>query len=197
MVSRSSGFTLLEMLAVLLLIGLMAGSATIYIGGESQKSKTEKAAEKFIQLAEHMRDISVLSGEAVGLVLVPPPWSEKRQDEPAWGYQWRRFIELEDDQGNYSASWEPVDGVELEEVPSEIEFLVQLEGENWDWNSGPKVETPVFVVYPSGEAEPLLFHLEFLHSDLEVPSQNFQLDQYGHLVWVEVTQDFEALEDRF
>jgi general secretion pathway protein H len=194
---RSAGFSLIEILAVLLLVGILAGSASIYITTESDQSKLENSAERFMQIAQHVSDMAVLSGEPVGLVVVPPPWVENPGSEERWQYRWMRFIEVENSDGSYSADWVNLEGVDTESFDPEVQLLIELEGTEWDWAAGPKVTTPIFVLYPSGEAEPLLFRMELFHSDLQIESQSFQLDRYGRLAWVEKTEDFEALAERF
>lgn len=198
---RAAGFSLIEILAVLLLVGILAGSASVYISTESDQTKLEKSAERFIQLAQHVGDMAVLSGEPVGLVLVPPPWDESPGDQERWQYKWMRFVEVENSDGSYSADWVDIEAAEPEAFDPAVQVLVELEGEEWDWAAGPKVTTPVFVLYPSGEAEPLLFRMELFYGDsqsfLQVEPQSFQLDKYGRLVWVEKTEDFEALAERF
>ncbi len=84
---RSGGFTLLELLVVIALIGIILTFATLTLGGDRRAERLEEAAERFRQLTRLAAEQAVLRGEEWGLAL----------DEA--GY---RFLYLEDD------GWRPV-----------------------------------------------------------------------------------------
>lgn len=192
-IKNVAGFTLIEIIAVVLLIGLLAGSASIMFNVGGSQSDMEKAGERFIQTANHMGEFAILSGNAIGLVVVPPAWSERQGEN--WAYYWQASVEMEDSEGNMTQQWADVEGSKKEVLADGIELLVELEGGPWEWSAGPKTSQPVFLLFPSGDAEPLMFSLQFQHDDFDVESQTFELDQNGRLVWAEATADFESLRE--
>lgn len=190
------GFTLIEILAVVMIIGLIATGVTLILSSGGPRKDLDNALEKFVQYAHQISDLSILTGEPMGLVLVPPAWSKDQSDTRSWRYHWMRFIEAPDAQGNVVFDWMEIDGVEPVSIDGDIELFVHIEGAKWEWQNLPPNETPLFVSYPSGEAEPFLFEIEFAHSDLDVEPQHVNLDTSGRLQWKEAIAAHEALEER-
>ena len=196
MTRSSRGFSLIEMLAVVLLVGLIAtGTGLIFTTGGPKKD-LESAIEQFTQYGDHMGDLSILTGEPLGLVLTPPQWSQGNVEDRSWVYRWKRFIELPDDAGNLIGSWEIIENLEPIAIDKEIELFVRIDGSLWDWDATPPSETPLFVTFPSGEVEPLDFEVEFVHSDSDLEPQHAEVNQSGKLEWRETAEYLKQLAER-
>jgi len=63
---RASGFTLLELLVVLLIFGLLVGFAVLAVGGSASR-QMEQEARRLVELAGLARDESLLTGQARAL----------------------------------------------------------------------------------------------------------------------------------
>ncbi len=195
--TRTRGFTLIELLVVVLIIGLLTTGATLMLSGGGPRKDLHDSIEQFVGVAHQVSDLSILTGEPMGLVLTPPLWSEQAVDQRSWQYRWRRFVEMPDGNGNYRFDWLEVEGLEPIALNKEIELFVHLEGSEWDWEANPPSDEPVFVLYPSGEAEPLMFEIEFAHKEASLEPQHVLLDRSGHLEWKEALDDQQAREARF
>ncbi len=188
----TSGFTLIEILAVVVVIGIVSAGTAYVFFSEGEKQEFERAVERFAQFGERAGELSILTGQPVGLVMTPPPWSELGADKQAWIYRWRRFVEVPTDEG-ILAEWQNIEGVEAVVLDYDIELFVHLEGGDWEWQAIPKSEQPIFVLYPSGEAEPYLFKVEFVHSNPELAPQHVSLNSEGQLQWDERAEAFDEL----
>jgi general secretion pathway protein H len=63
---RSKGFTLLEMMLVLLLAGVVIGMAGLVVGRDPQRLANQEAG-LFLQMVEHARQQAVLEGQEMGV----------------------------------------------------------------------------------------------------------------------------------
>jgi len=131
----------------------------------------------------------------MGLVLIPPQWSDDAQ-ETRWHYKWKRFVSLPSSEGQSTAGWQDLEGWETIALKEGVDLFVQIEGSEWDWQAVPANETPIFVLSPSGEAEPYLFELEFAHHEPAVEPQHVELDVSGRLQWKEARQARAELIER-
>lgn len=165
---RQFGFSLIEVLIVLLIIGVASTLTFINLKTDNHQERNRAAAEQFSRLAQWAADQSLLSGEILGLMIVQRE-SELRDAQgyvlPARLYHWRRY---RDDQ------WQPLESdVTESSFPPESEVLLEVEGDMIDWNrfdaSRPAINTPVALVYPSGEATSLSL---LLRSQQLLRSQN-------------------------
>jgi len=144
--SKQRGFSLLELLAVLLIVGLMLGLVSFAIGGNDAAEKLRDNAERFTGIIRLAVDDAVLSGEPLGLSFVPGELDD------AWSFYWLR---LRDGQ------WIP-EGAPLQEqhFPEGVSVDLQLSGETYDWTQArPAVETPIIIFYPSGESQTFIITL--------------------------------------
>ncbi|MFQ6372258.1 type II secretion system minor pseudopilin GspH [Shewanella sp. YIC-542] len=107
---RSRGFTLLEVMLVVLLMGLMAAAVTLSIGGGNQQQQLLREAQRFVAVTETLADEAVLSGQFVGVVI----------DKNAYRY----VIYLDD-------KWQPLQRDNLlgeHTLPAGISTDLQVEG---------------------------------------------------------------------
>lgn len=190
------GFTLIEIMVVAVLIGLIATGATVMFDQGGPEDELYDTVERFTLVAQRISDQAVLSGEAMGLVLTPPQWAEDPQ-ETRWHYKWKRFVTLPDSEGQLFSEWQDLDGWEPVALQEQIRVYVRRDGAQWEWQAVPANETPIFVLYPSGEADPYVFEIEFVHSEPTVEPQHVELDFSGRLQWREAQRDRNELIERF
>ncbi|MBY5994008.1 type II secretion system minor pseudopilin GspH [Ferrimonas balearica] len=110
--SRQRGFTLLEILLVLVVMGLAAMSVTLVMGGDPRQEAMQKAGDEFRVVVNMALEEAALSGEQLGIVL----------DDPSY-----YFVRWNLD----SEKWEPVSGDRLyreRQWPEGVETSLELEG---------------------------------------------------------------------
>ena len=146
--SRQSGFTLLEVLLVAMLMGLVATAVVLSMGGVRGDRELDKQARRFMATLQQAQEYSVMDGRLVGLRVEDHGWqfmSRQAQDR-----QWRA---LTDDK--------ILGQVEL---PEEMTLAIELEGFNWQSESDEKTEqgrdekerTPQVLIFPGGELSPFV-----------------------------------------
>jgi general secretion pathway protein H len=193
---HSRGFSLLEIMAVVFLIALIASSATVMFNRGGPQKRLDNEIEAFVDRAGQIADLAIVNGESMGLVLQPPLWSDDPAGEQAWSYTWKRFVSLPDANGVLSFSWQDIENLEPTKFDTDVDIFVRIDGGVWDWEAGPISDTPLFVLYPSGEAEPFDFELEFVHQNIDIVAQHVGFTDSGRLEWHEAVEDQETLEQR-
>ncbi|KKK96136.1 hypothetical protein LCGC14_2665760, partial [marine sediment metagenome] len=91
--NRSRGFTLIEILVVLVLIGLLASLAVFTMGGNSQQRELQNEVRELYLLMQTVSDQAVLNNLEIGLLF------EKN------GYG---FVAFQDETGDWKASGERI-----------------------------------------------------------------------------------------
>lgn len=193
---RNRGFTLIEIMAVVMLIALIASSSIVLFSPGGPQKDLDDALEQFVEVSHQVHDLSILTGEAVGLLIVPPAWSGMPIDKTGWSYSWRRYVEVPDENGNSQPQWVPIDGVNSVSISIDIDLYIHIEDSEWEWQSVPKNEQPLFVLFPTGEAEPFLFEVEFAPRDLDIDPQHVKFDVTGRLQWVEAQAALEKFKEQ-
>lgn len=79
----SRGFTLLEMMLVLLLVGIVMGLAGLQLGRDPQRLASQEAG-LFLQLVQHARQQAVLEGGELGIQVAPRGYQLMRKVERTW-----------------------------------------------------------------------------------------------------------------
>jgi|GEM_PF-1018915 len=217
--AKSRGFTLLEIMAVVLIIAMIASSAVVVFASGGPQKDLDSGIEKFVGYSHQVADLSILTGEPVGLIMTPPAWTEDPSDDSGWTYTWRRYVEVpaqavaaqqnadggQAEQGlsefpqpdTLVGEWFEITGLEPVPLGDDISVFVRIEGQEWDWRASTKSELPLFVLYPTGEAEPFLFEVEFAHRDTSLEPQHVELDRSGKLQWREARDKQAERERRF
>ncbi|MCL1140540.1 type II secretion system minor pseudopilin GspH [Shewanella pneumatophori] len=161
--TRQTGFTLMEVLLVVLLMGLAATAVTLGMGGASKEKALERSAQQFMMATEMVLDETVLSGHFVGIVVEDTSYKYVYYDEGKWQplQQDRLLAERQMDQG-----------VELVLVLDGLP-LVQEDEEQDSWFDEPLIEKsaedkkkfpePQILLFPSGEMS--AFELAFVSED--------------------------------
>ncbi|WOT05181.1 type II secretion system minor pseudopilin GspH [Shewanella youngdeokensis] len=159
--ARQAGFTLMEVLLVVLLMGLAASAVTMSMGGTSQKKALEQLATQFMMATELVLDETVLSGQFLGIVIENDSYQYVYFDDKE---QWQVL-----EQDRILSGKQMEDGVELilelDGLP-----LVQEDEEQESWFDEPLIEPsaedkkkhpePQILLLPSGEMS--VFELSFI-----------------------------------
>lgn len=162
-VSRQTGFTLMEVLLVVLLMGLAATAVTLGMSGASKEKALERSAQQFMMATEMVLDETVLSGHFVGIVVEDTGYKYVYYDDGKWK-------PLEQDRLLAERQMDP--GVELVLVLDGLP-LVQEDEEQDSWFDEPLIEKsaeekkkfpePQILLFPSGEMS--AFELAFVSED--------------------------------
>ncbi|MBE8167389.1 MAG: type II secretion system minor pseudopilin GspH [Shewanella sp.] len=167
--SRQTGFTLLEIMLVVLLMGLSAAVVTMSFSHTGPKKELEKQAKKFIASAELVLDETVLSGQLLGLVIEPDTYRFVVYHEEKWQ-------PLESDR--LLGEQQMPEGVSLEIIVDGLPLVQSDEDDQSlfdddDDNDEPFIEEteeekkkhpePQILLFPSGEIS--AFELHFLTTD--------------------------------
>ncbi|WP_323813821.1 prepilin-type N-terminal cleavage/methylation domain-containing protein [Cellvibrio sp. NN19] len=179
------GFTLIEIIFVVFIIGMAVGVISIAVGGNAAADQSRKEAEEFMLQANYIAEQSVLKGETHGL-FVTPQQAQDIDGEQQWCYQWRRVRDRQ---------WQ-----DLPELAQHclaegqvIEFVV--DEELWEFDPELKFQEPVMGFFPSGDGSGLVeisIHADQLQSDEAVEPEEFELDLAGELHWLSEEKRVEA-----
>ncbi|MCE9687842.1 type II secretion system minor pseudopilin GspH [Shewanella sp. AS16] len=162
--SRQAGFTLMEVLLVVLLMGLTAAAVTMSMGNSGPKQLLERSAQQFIAATEMVLDETVLSGQFLGIVVEKDSYKFVVYDDEG------KWQPLEQDRLLAEKTMKP--GVELDLVLDGLP-LVQEDEEKTSWFDEPLIEAsaeekklhpePQVLLFPSGEMS--AFELAFRMKD--------------------------------
>jgi general secretion pathway protein H len=171
---RQQGFTLLEVMLVLLLIGLLATTVVLNFSGDSPEQRLNKETERFQQVFQFVAETAMLKQQEWGLVLQENSYSFVYFD----GEKWLLADEPKAAQ-RYELAKNFLLQLELEGLPgSELSLLSQL---NWQDDEAAQADVeqppvlPQVFILSSGEISP--FQLTFLFGErLEQVSQTVSTD---------------------
>lgn len=178
--SRQSGFTLLEVLLVAMLMGLVATAVVLSMGGVKGDRELDKQARRFMATLQQAQEYAVMDGRLVGLRVEDHGW--QFMSRQATDRKWRA---LTDDK--------ILGQVEL---PEEMTLAIALEGFSWRTDSDEKTEQgrdeqermPQVLIFPGGELTP--FVLTMTQSDPDADKDERYLrtvkgDEFGRLTLLE------------
>jgi general secretion pathway protein H len=162
-VSRQTGFTLMEVLLVVLIMGLAASAVTFTMGGADKQQTLERVARQFMASTELVLDETVLSGHFIGIVIEKDSYKFVFYDEGKWKpLQQDRLL----------AEREMEDGMQMHLVLEGLP-LSQDDEEQDSWFDEPLIEPsaddktkfpePQVMLFPSGEMSS--FELTFVAKD--------------------------------
>lgn len=144
------GFTLIEVLLVVLLMGLAATAVSLSMGGADPKRQLERTALQFIAATEMVLDETILSGQLIGIVVEDSSYRFV-------GYHEGRWHALEQDRLLTERKMDG--GVEIELIIDGFP-LVQEDEQQDSWfdddfiakdDESKKSPTPQLLLFPSGE----------------------------------------------
>lgn len=175
---REQGFTLIEIIFVVFIIGMAVSVISISVGGNALAERSKKEAETFMLQAGYVAEQSVLKGETHGLFAELRP----AQDVDAlaqWCYQWRRVRD---------GQWQDLPELGPHCIAEGLALEFTIDEELWEYDPELEYQDPVMGFYPSGEGSGLIDIAIFsdqLQSDAEQEeSQRFTLDASGELHWL-------------
>ena len=169
---RQSGFTLLEVLLVAMLMGLVATAVTLSMGGARGDRELDKQARRFMATLQQAQEYSVMDGRLLGL----------RVEENGWQFMSRAAKDRK---------WQALTGDKLlgpVQLPEGMTLAVELEGFNWRTESDERQEqgraeeerAPQIFVFPGGELTPFVLTLSQQDEDLEY-LRTVRGDEFGRL----------------
>ncbi|WP_028109413.1 type II secretion system minor pseudopilin GspH [Ferrimonas futtsuensis] len=161
---RQAGFTLLEIMLVLVLIGVAAMSVTLTVGGDPRQETLDKAANEFAAVVSMALEESVISGQELGLVVEEDHYLFARfnLDKNDWEqlvgdrlYRERRMP----DGVILSLS---VEGMPLKQSDEDEESEFGLDRSLFEKSDEEKRKTPEpqLILLPSGEITPFTLQFE-------------------------------------
>ncbi|BAJ04168.1 type II secretion system minor pseudopilin GspH [Shewanella violacea] len=161
---HQKGFTLMEVLLVVLLMGLAASAVTMTMSGADPQKKLERTALQFMTATEMVLDETVLSGHFIGIVIEKTSYKYVFYDEGKWKSLDRDRILTERQMD---------EGVEISLVLDGLP-LVQEDEEQDSWfdedfieeeseEEKKKYPEPQILLFPSGEMS--AFEISFFSED--------------------------------
>ncbi|QYJ93596.1 type II secretion system minor pseudopilin GspH [Shewanella spartinae] len=161
---RQFGFTLLEVLLVVLLMGLAAAAVTYTTSGSDQHKALERTARQFMAATELVLDETILSGHFIGIVIDKQRYEFVVYDEGKWK-------PLQQDRLLAAKEMDP--GVEMHLVLDGLPLTQEDEEDDESWFDEPLIERsedekkkfpePQVLLFPSGEMS--VFELTFVGKD--------------------------------
>lgn len=169
---KSSGFTLLEMMIVIVIIGLSVGIVALSVGGKKDEAATTKEAALFMRSIDFVGEESVLNGEVIGMFVVL-----KDADDSAakiWCYHWQRLRD-----GNWIDM--PEDTLTEHCMPENMQWELTVEGRIYNYDPDLETHPPVLVFSPSGEATPV--EMSIFEQGSSAEAQHIEVDLMGTTHW--------------
>ncbi len=166
---KSRGFTLLELLVVLVMVGIILGVAMISLGDGGRGDRIRQEGQRLAVLFNLLTQESVLNSVEYGVLLKPD------------GYSFLRFVEGE---------WQPLQGDSLLQeraLPGDMELTlymdqvsVSLEPQFLQDDDEKKIK-PQLIFFSSAERTP--FELEVAYRDPPELRQRIDGPLLGDVIW--------------
>lgn len=169
------GFTLIEIMIVVFIIGLMAAVITLSIGEDKSKAPPRVEAQAFMQAVDFISEFAALNGEVVGMFITPHESSDSLGKY--WCYSWQRYR----DNG-----WSnlPEDSLSEHCMAPNVQWELVIEGHLYVYDPDLEFHPPVLVFSPSGEATPVEMAI-FEQGDSTTEPQHIEIDLMGSTHWRE------------
>ena len=162
--NRAAGFTLIEILVVLIVVGLLASLAVFTLGGSSQQRQLENQVQELYLLMQTASDQSVLNNQELGVTV------------NEGGYQ---FLAFQDEDGD----WKPEDErlFHARSFPDWLVITKFIENDAPKLASGDDRTLPDVVFFSSGETTP--FQIEFTVAGTPDQKQVLESDGVSGVHW--------------
>lgn len=182
---RQSGFTLLEVLLVAMLMGLVATAVTLSMGGARGDRELDKQARRLMATLQLAQEYAVMDGRLVGIRIEDNGWQFMQRQAKD-----RKWLALTGDK--------QLGPVQLAE---NMTLALELEGFGWQPDSDEKTEqkrdekerTPQLLIFPGGELSP--FVLTFTQQDDNARyTRIVKGDEFGRLTLLTGDEEEEVSE---
>lgn len=186
---RETGFSLIEIMVVMLIIGLSLSMVGLVVNRGGPKDQVYETIEQFMGLANFAGEKAILSGEAMGLVMEPPLWQAGRGqdiDDIGWRYRWYT---------NSSEGWAALPNLPAVSLPASIDLVIEIDENVWDYEAQLDRTTPLMAYYPTGDITNV--YMEISDSRDREFVQHLEIDENGILVWREAPELPEGDADGF
>ena len=159
-----SGFTLIEILVVLVVVGLLASLAVLTMGGSSRDREMENEVRELYLLMQTASEQAVLNNTELGLIL---------EDDSF------RFVAWEDRSGEWKVPAEAM--FRLRELPEWLTVTEFIENDTPRLASEEDRLRPDVVFFSSGETTP--FELEFTLGKDDSRMHTIASDGFSPMEW--------------
>lgn len=142
----SAGFTVIEILVVVLIVGIMAGVATLAVGPVGADRRLELAAERLNGRLRLACEEAVLTGRPLGLGLRPDGYA-------VWAYA----------RGDSDVNWQPYTVSDVfgdQAWPDGVRVELSVDGDPVELDTDTETPSPQIVCQPGGELSPFELTLE-------------------------------------
>lgn len=182
---RQQGFTLIEIITVIFVIGMAVGVITLAVGGDRSNDRLRAEAEHFLMQVTFVSEQAILKGETFGLFVEERP-PEEFGAENQWCYYWQRVRD---------GLWQPAQELEPHCLESGISISFTIDEDDWEYDPEVKHPEPVLGFYPSGDASALAEVEMYVNSTgvERVQPERFELNLAGEFIWV---SEKERLDER-
>lgn len=170
-IGRSSqGFTLIEILAVVIIIGLISSVVALSLGGRESDSGPSPEAQRLRQAIDYVSELAVLNGEIVGMFVEPKEVEDSVATQ--WCYHWQRFR---------GQQWEdlPKDTLNEHCMSEALQMDLVIEGKLYAYDPDLETQMPVLVWSPSGEATPI--EITLFETGVDSEKKVISIDMMGEI----------------
>ena len=170
--SKNQGFTLIEILAVVIIIGLIASAIALSLGDKKVESVTRKEAQAFLQAVDFVSEQAVFNGEIIGMFVQPKDSEDSLAKK--WCYHWQRFRD---------ERWQDLPDDTLSEhcMPDNMQWDMVVEGKIYAYEPELETQPPVFVWSPSGESTPI--EMSIFENGSNAEAQHIEITMMGEIHW--------------
>lgn len=180
---RQQGFTLIEIIVVVFIIGMAVGVISISVGGNAAADQVRKEAEEFMLQTAYIAEQTILKGENYGLFVDLRP-AQDFDGEEQWCYRWRRVRDRQ---------WQDIPELNQHCLAEGLGIEFRIEKSEWEYDPELEYPDPVIAFYAgdvSAEAEIAIFSNSAMSDRAE--TQNFKLDLNGEIHWLNEEERIKA-----
>lgn len=178
---RQQGFTLIEIMVVVIIIGLAVSLVNIAVNTNTPQEMVQDEAQEFVLEANYVAEQSVLKGETHGLFIEVRPlqkYSAIASEE--WCYQWRRVRDRQ---------WGDLPELpQMHCLPEGMALELVLDDEKWEYDPELEYQDPVLGFFPSGDASSEIELAIYLDDQGGLPDddlvQRVQINLMGEIHWL-------------